>query len=384
MKYLFAGCFIVIFSTASFTIWVDPGHRWHRQALDISTHWPEEHVFISYAALEERRFRTQHIKALRKDPELIVFGSSRSFVIEQKMININMFNASVSGGTVFDMIWAWQSFVERKSTPKFVVIYADTWLFNKNTWAKYRWVKNADIVKRFLDENLTSEDDFLCLSHLDICLKYYFSLVAGMAYEFTEPINLSTVKQSIIDARRMLSGKIDEQMIIPEQQRPKERNAWRYDGSYIHANSKTIRLSLEKITAISKNVGKGALGVYLKNWETDFEIVKLFEALIDSINKSGAQVIIIHPPFQPIAYDYLENHKDFDGVLVAYNNIMDETVKKYEVSYCDVVNPQNVSCGPREYQDSSHTQKACSIKIFTQCLSQAPQWVRVLAPGLSK
>jgi len=158
MKYFLFPLITGLILMAIINLTVDIGGTWHGPDYTFTANWDKDHYWVLPLRTEERSLRTKQIGFLPKI-DTVGLGSSRFWNMDTTMFppGTRFYNASVSGATVWDYIALWEKFKQDGNIPKNLIIYLDTWNFNKNTWLKYRWLPNAPLVFAFMHENASRE-----------------------------------------------------------------------------------------------------------------------------------------------------------------------------------------------------------------------------------
>ena len=137
---------------------------------------------------DERILQKEIINSMRNPKEVLVFGSSRTMLINSSFFpNKTFFNNSVSGASYEDFIAIFQIYKENNLLPKKIIIGIDPWLLNKNN-RQIRWKSIESYYKK--NKELTSYSfSFQKFSQL-ISLSYFQSAIINLPEYFlfkTEP-----------------------------------------------------------------------------------------------------------------------------------------------------------------------------------------------------
>lgn len=367
MRYFFFPIILGLIAIASLNFYVDATNRWWRTEFGFSNQWRKDQCWVTPLRMDYRQPRIKHISMLPRI-SLLALGSSRVYNLESDMLAVdnNFYNASVAGATVWDYVAIWEKFKYQNNIPEYLIIYLDTWNFNKNTWQKYRWISALPLVMNFLYSY--DVDHKLKISAMGEWL-------SGSFYEFSDLFSPAALKISFQEFNiHRRAGSVKTNFISDTTTRPLDFPAWQSDGSHLYPAEDTATKSLEEITRIGRNTGLGAMYVYLKDWETDDNAVKLLDYLLTDTEKHNVEVLLVQPPFQHETYKILRENREYKDIPNHYEAIVNSLLKLHKnTSYCNVINPAIVACEPREFMDSSHTLRSCAKKIIDYCLNKVPK-----------
>ncbi|MEQ1666277.1 MAG: hypothetical protein ABL927_12980, partial [Bdellovibrionales bacterium] len=345
MRYFLTPIILGLVFVSGLNIYIDPANRWRTQSFAFETNWHENECWVGPVRIEERRLRSKQIPLLSKI-ELLGIGSSRIMNVDTEMLSLKngFYNASVSGASVWDYIAQWQQFKESKNIPKRMMIYVDTWVFNKNTWHKYRWTPNYKSVLNFL---LDFVNDYQVpyerepVKNIKLIISATYNWLTGTFLEFVDLFSPAVLKVSIQELRIALHGEnIKSNYISNIENRPAQYPSWRADGSKLYPFAEDIPKTIEEISEIGRNIAVGGMYVYMMNWETDHTAIELMDLLLADAKANGVEVLLVHPPFQHSAYEIMLKRPEYKDIRQYFDNSILPLVKKYNnVGYCDVLNP---------------------------------------------
>ena len=368
MKFFLFPLIIGLIAVAGLNFYVDTNNTWWRTEFNFTKNWNKNQAWVTPIRIDERKPRIKQIGMLPKI-DLLGIGSSRFYTVDSYMFPAStaFYNASVSGATMWDFVAIWERFKQQNNIPKHLIIYVDTWGFNKNTWQKYRWIPNLPLVLDFLNDN----DKSLKTT----ALSDYFS---GSFYEFSDLFSPAVLKVSFEELNiQRKKGKIKTNFISDIESRPLDFPAWASDGSRLYPPDDLKPKSLEEINAMGRNTGLGSMSVYMTDWETDTNAIKLLNYLLADAEKYGVDVLLVQPPFQQEAFKVLTTSPEYKEIPSRYATIMQSVLNSHKnTTYCNALDPQIVACLPTEFMDSAHTLKPCSKKIINYCLAKVPQWYK--------
>lgn len=109
--------------------------------------------------------------------------------------------------------------------------------------------------------------------------------------------------------------------------------------------------------------------------------VEAFDKLLSFIERQGTQVILAHPPFNPIYYDAVRGSPYADG-LEHIRQITRDLAAKHKLHIIGDFDPARVGCTSDQYIDAEHSSPSCLKNLFKQYEALLPElrdeagWVR--------
>lgn len=100
--------------------------------------------------------------------------------------------------------------------------------------------------------------------------------------------------------------------------------------------------------------------------------VEAFDALLGFLKKQGVQVVLVHPPFNPLFYDAVKNSPYLEG-LDKIRAITSGFAAKHGLHVIGEFDPARVGCTADQYIDAEHANPACLRKVFDQYEALLPQ-----------
>jgi hypothetical protein len=362
MKYFLIPLILGLIAIAGLNLYVDTTSRWWRTHFNFSENWKANQCWVTPIRIDVRKPRMQHIGMLPKI-DTLGLGSSRFYNVETSMFpaGTRFYNASVDGATIWDYVAIWEKFKQQGNIPKHLIIYVDTWNFNKNTWQKYRWISTLPLVIAFLDDYP---------GNTSLKMAAYAEWLTGSFYEFSDLFSPAVLKVSLQELSiHSKTGGLKSNYISSLRDRPLDFPAWKNDGTHLFAQEDEQPKTLAQISEIGRNTGLGSMYVYMRDWETDANAIQLFNYLLSDTEKYGTDVLLVQPPFEQETFAVLKATPEYKDIPAHYATIMQSLLQKHpNTSYCDVLNPEIAGCSPTEFMDSSHTFKPCAQKILNYCL----------------
>lgn len=121
--------------------WGDGGHLFNdRYEKKIAALVLSGHYVTNISNYDERSVVKEFAKNCKTHYDVLIIGSSRTLIINSANFqNLKVFNSSVSGASVEDLVAIYQMYKTQKMLPKKILFGIDPWLFNKNN-GQNRWL----------------------------------------------------------------------------------------------------------------------------------------------------------------------------------------------------------------------------------------------------
>lgn len=100
--------------------------------------------------------------------------------------------------------------------------------------------------------------------------------------------------------------------------------------------------------------------------------VKSFDALLSFIKAQGTQVVLVHPPFNPIFYDAVKDSPYMKG-LDRIRQLTRDLAAKHGLHVIGEFDPARVGCTADQYIDAEHANPACLQNIFNEYEAILPE-----------
>jgi hypothetical protein len=244
---------------------------------------------------DERLFQEILIKKFKNHPDAIVIGSSTSMQLRSSYIEKNrqFYNHSVSGASLEDYISIIGVYEKHHNAiPSTVILGIDPWIFNKNNnqnrWKTlrkyYNFIVNK-IDKRAVVKSDPASEVWLQLINYDVTINnlrlYADENQDGVGFYETDNLYID-------DNIKDVDGSIYYPFSIRFPNHEKMNEEIRRD----YTNHKTYALT--RFDKISNS--------------------QLFEKFVKYLHHKNIRVIIVLPPYHPIAYDALFKDKRYNSI----------------------------------------------------------------------
>ena len=290
------------------------------------------HEKIYSMNMDERQFIKNRINYENVNPEILVIGSSRLMQFSKKTIDKDILNLSVSGASIEDQIVITLMAIE-KFKPKFIIIGADPWLFNKfngqNRWQSYLREYNFYLkrITFFTYEEIETKK---------IYSNYNSSFLTLILNKIYNLLTIRSVDDNIVN--KVINN---NKQIIHK------------DGS---------RLNPDK-TGVQK-VKKTLINYSMIKYKFSEEKYKIYQDFLSYLKKKeNLEIILFLSPFHQNSYEFTLNKiPQYKEVEKIYYYIANKYNIKIVGSYDSNIN----SCKDNEFYDAMHPKKECLKKIINK------------------
>jgi hypothetical protein len=244
----------------------------------------EGHFVTNIGNYDERLFQKAIIDSHKDIIDIAIIGSSRTMLISSDHFPSNsVYNNSVSGASIEDILAIYQLYKDSDLLPKKIVLGIDPWTFNENS-NQFRWKSLENSYRRFHDSSAVAEQS----NNLDFKLKELFSL--------------SYFQSSFNQIPRFILGRSKP---VATYERYNRHNTELIDGSiaygiaYRNASPEEIQ---EKIIAYINGSIYG-----LENFHTiSSRIWNELELLVSDMSAKDIEVEFFLAPYPPIVFDQVK------------------------------------------------------------------------------
>lgn len=288
---------------------------------------------------DERVFQEELINRMKKAPELLVLGSSRTMLINTTYFsNQSFFNNSVSGASIEDIIALFQIYKERNILPEKIIIGIEPWLFNENN-GQTRWKSLEYFYNKYKKKTESN-------------------LVTNSIYKYSELLSLSYFQASIKAMPKLFLG---TSRPIATQKKYNETNTKLTDGSLIYRSD--YRNATQN--AINSKIDNYIAGnIYsIEKFETiSDDIWTEFENFIRKLKKENITVEFFLCPYAPRVYDKIS--KEYLNVVKTENLIIN-FAKENNIKVYGSFDPYNLGFDETYFYDGMH----CNEKGIKELLN---------------
>lgn len=293
------------------------------------------------ANYDERLLQKFYIDKLKKEKELVILGSSRAMQISSDIVSEkNMFNSSVSGASLEDLIAIYGIYREQNVLPKKIILGLDPWMMNRGN-NQTRWKSLEDYYLYILNEVgiLDKKKDLIQEKYLELVSLSYFQnaideLKKGESVDYTA----TDLKYS-------------------------KTNVKLADGSLTY-NEEFRKRSVEEVRKIAVSYASSKpiynLGGFSK---IDEQYKREFEEFINLIQKDGVEVEFYFSPYHPFVYKTLMDSSDYRIVNEVEKYFTKFAIDK-KINIRGSYNPEKVNCSEEDFYDGMHIKPEGVMKIY--------------------
>lgn len=340
--------------------WIDPsGKNSASDIYDLASQQQPNQTLIATKSFDQRQWvrgRLFHSDC----PDILILGSSTIGLLSQSMFNRTVLNTWLTGPSIEDYEAIAQMLNENKCVPKQILIGMDPWFFNKMSVSD-RWKSIHEYYSRyqFNDSKLKtwiwdiSQDWSKFKDNLSfITTRESLNLLLSTDVHLNEKPDL--ISSSIKD---ICSGATSTPLLT-------ESSYFREaDGHY--ENCTQYLPKQDQVREISKTYLHRNMHNMSEWHELNHTVMDRFENLITKLKQSGSSIMIISPPYQPIAFEILMNDRIVKKNLNEMDQLIFKMTKNQGIKYLNYRNPKSIPCIESEFNDSHHSDEVCSRKIAT-------------------
>lgn len=289
---------------------------------------------------DDRIFQKELIHDMESAPEILVLGSSRTMMINSDHFqNTKLFNSSVTGASMEDIIALFQMYKERNLLPKKVIIGIDPWLLNENN-GQSRWKSIKNFYNRY-DKNANSNsikfknfiykyDQLISLSYFQASLKSLIKETEGNSKPLATINKYNSTNTKLLDGSLVFNS------------------AYR-DASQIEINFKIKRYIQGRIYSI-------------ENFEDiSDDIWYKFKSFVLDLKNKNIAVNFFICPYAPLVFDKVS--KEYPNVIRT-ENLINDFAQDNEIKVYGSFNPYKLGFDETYFYDGMHCKEKGNEKIL--------------------
>jgi len=352
-------CILLFCSIIGINYFLDGGNYFYRSNKyenDLTTALLEKNNVLICSNYNDRNIKKILLLKVFKQPDLLIFGSSRTMAIDNTLFtNYSLFNSSVTSGTLEDDIALYYLYQKRGWKPKLIILGLDPWIISNGSSTKWKTV--------FLSEYWQANKLFFN-QQMDIS-NYYYQYINSLIEKNLQLISPSYLKESLSNVKLILNKQ--STIII----NPSLDQINQFPACYLQFLNGTRLTSLsEEKTLADQADYAGSIEMHrLTPSELNLNKQKMyeFEEFINYLTHQGIQIIFYLTPYEPAAYAEIKknpNLKSFDIIEKYFTKI----AFKYHIKLIGSYNPSALNLSSNDFIDEIHLKKKGINKIFSHGL----------------
>jgi hypothetical protein len=239
---------------------------------------------------DERVLQKELVSKLNDIPQILVFGSSRTMLINSEHFpKQSLFNNSVSGASLEDLIALYQIYKDHNLTPKKIILGIDPWLLNENN-GQSRWKSIEYFYNRYYQEDESKP-------------------TSNFMHKYGQLYSLSYFQASIKAIPKLFSGSSKPLETLTKQNKS---NTKLIDGSLVYGESYRNATQEDINTKIRDYINGKIYSI------EDFESISNtiwsdFQNFIKDLKDENISIEFFLCPYAPVVFDEVTKH---------YSNVM--------------------------------------------------------------
>lgn len=141
------------------------------------------------------------------------------------------------------------------------------------------------------------------------------------------------------------------------------------DGSILWSGDHRAIFTAERTKREALALAAGAVDTELV---IDPQGVAAWDATLDFLKSKGVQVVLVHPPYNPIYFEAIKGSRFFAS-LNSVREVTRDLAKRHGLHIIGDFDPSKVGCKAEDYIDAEHSSPTCLKNIFDQYEALLPQ-----------
>jgi hypothetical protein len=298
-----------------------------------------------------RRWKEELVARMTETPDVVVLGASHWQEAHSGLVRSEkMFNGHVHRDYWEDLLGVAEVYVRNNRLPKRMIIAIRDKQFTPVEMRKdFLWEPGIPNYRAMADRlQIEKEDAWKTYPYQRMKERFSLSML------FNNVTRWYNAKERPHETPELHFAHLDTLL-------PDGSILWSSDHMAIFTPERTKRESLAFAESARKNPPVA-----------DPKGLAAFDALLGYLKKQGVQVVLVHPPFNPIFYDAVKNSAYLDG-LDKIRTLTRGFAAKHDLNIIGEFDPAKVGCTSDQYIDAEHASPACLQKIFDQYEALLPQ-----------
>lgn len=332
---------------AAVNVYVDPAGIFHRgEERQIAAYLLDGYNVANVYNHDDRRGLAYYAEGLRASKDVLVFGSSRTMVIDSQFFpGEKLFNASLTAATLRDVVAAYELFHERGFIPRKAVIGVEPYMFN-GMYDNRLYLEDAlgrACVRLGLPVPGATP---VWMRAIDL---RYFQILAPAYFQ-----------ASMHDLAKVIA--LGRPKPYPTTDFEADTQMARADGSLNYAvrrrarDAEEIRRKAERFTARNPEE--------LSNFRVlDPGLCHMFEVFVNSLLEEGVEVIFLKAPYHPIAYKMLNENPAFQCVAKA-SAYFDSYAARHNIRVYGSYAATECGATEDDFYDAVHSSREALLRVW--------------------
>lgn len=292
-----------------------------------------------FGRFEERELQRLVIRDYHRRRDVIVIGSSRSFLMRKRFIKEekDFFNHSVTAAGIPDYITTIGMYYERGLLPRTVMLSVDPWVFNDKSGMGEWWHP----------------------------LSRYYDLVVGQIYGKTirtanaDPsllLQLINLEYTTINFNHLRKGS----KLVPV-------TTTHIDG-FVREPDGSLHLPYSmRLAKADKRISSPADVIPLRFLHTFDHIshVRLFEGFIHYLKNKGVEVVLVLLPINPHLYEHLTKSPE-GRVALSVEAYLRRVAVKHKIGLIGSYDPRSYGLTGKDFFDNVHGHETVAKKVMAE------------------
>ena len=317
----------------------------------ITDHLLSGKIIAGQPAFQFRPFQKLIIKKMKKIPNTIALGSSRTIQLRTSYLGLNQgsfFNHSVPIAVLNDFIAILGCYKREGSFPKTIIIGVDPDIFGKGFGINRRWRPIAFeyyYLLNYIKGDISKLKLFYELIKFKVSkmksLLLYRRAIANYKY-------FNKVRKKGFDYKVVKNTSVDDWLIAP-------------DGSLYFPFSVKFRddsITKKKCQSVLNNrIRKyGQISPYFK---------ETFISLIDYLSNNGAQIVFFLSPYHPLVYQEIKKKRG-PHFVIKIEEMVRSLAQQRKIPVFGSYDPSRFGFSSRDFFDGSHVHDYAVKEIFKE------------------
>lgn len=278
---------------------------------------------------DERLFQMEMISNGNIKPNVLIMGSSRTMLLNSNMLSeVSLFNSSVSGASIEDIIGIYQLYKENNKLPQKIILGVDPWIFNDNHGQK-RWHSIAEYYENFIGSTSRKHGSF---------------------FKYKELFSFSYFQSSIKMLPRIIAKNSEPQ---PTNIKVNITDTKLTDGSMVYSRSFRDGSLNEIENRIKSFIADGNIWS-VENFNSISErFWNEFEKLMTDMNNNKIEIEFYLAPYAPLVYSKIVSEDRYEMVIKT-EEIIKDFAKSNNISVYGSYSPFELGMDNRLFYDGLH------------------------------